>query len=87
VVPGLHGARLPCLALGHPSQQSHCMENEPSLEAKRKAPAVSAGLRSNAYRMVTADRDAFQRYVCHTWKRMSCQTPGIRRGSEVERRG
>jgi hypothetical protein len=27
--------------------------------------------------MATADRDAFQRYVCHTWKRMSCQTPVI----------
>jgi hypothetical protein len=29
------------------------MENEPNLEAKRKAPAVSAGLPSNEYRMVT----------------------------------
>jgi hypothetical protein len=27
--------------------------------------------------MRTADRDAFQRYVCHTWKRISCQTPVI----------
>jgi hypothetical protein len=34
----------------------------------------------------TADRDAFQRYVCHTWMRMSCQTPVIRRGSEAQRR-
>jgi hypothetical protein len=25
----------------------------------------------------TADRDAFRRYVCHTWKRISCQTPVI----------
>lgn len=31
--------------------------------------------------------DAFQRRVCHTSKRMSCQTPGIRRGSEAQRRG
>jgi hypothetical protein len=38
-------------------------------------------------RKPTADRDAFQRYVCHTSKRMSCQTPGIRRGSEAQRRG
>ena len=35
------------------------------------------------FRKPTADRDAFQRYVCHTSKRMSCQTPGIRRGSEA----
>jgi hypothetical protein len=28
-------------------------------------------------RKSTADRDAFQRYVCHTLKRMSCQTPVI----------
>jgi hypothetical protein len=34
--------------------------------AKRKAPAVSAGLRSNAYRMVTGERDAFPR-TCQTW--------------------
>jgi hypothetical protein len=34
----------------------------------------------------TADRDAFQRYVCPTWKRMSCQTLVIRRGSEAQRR-
>jgi hypothetical protein len=38
-------------------------------------------------RRTTADRDAFQRYVCHTWRRMSCQTPVIRRGSEAQRRG
>jgi hypothetical protein len=38
------------------SQQSHWMENEPNLEAKRRAPAVSAGLRSNAYRMATGLR-------------------------------
>ena len=38
-------------------------------------------------RLPTADRDAFQRYVCHTSKRMSCQTPGIRQGSEAQRRG
>ena len=30
-----------------------------------------------ASRKRTADRDAFQRYVCHTLKRMSCQTPVI----------
>jgi hypothetical protein len=28
-------------------------------------------------RKPSADRDAFQRYVCHTWQRMSCQTPVI----------
>jgi len=28
-----------------------------------------------------------QRYVCHTWLRMSCQTPVIRRGSEAQPRG
>jgi hypothetical protein len=32
-------------------------------------------------------RDGLQRCVCHIWKRMSCQTPVIRRGSEVRRRG
>jgi hypothetical protein len=44
-------------------------------------------LRSRCRSNRTADRDAFQRYVCHTWKRMSCQTPVIRRGSEAQRRG
>jgi hypothetical protein len=29
------------------------------------------------FRKPTADRDAFRRYVCHTLKRMSCQTPVI----------
>ena len=43
--------------------------------------------RTGRVRKPTADRDAFQRYVCHTWKRMSCQTPVIRRGSEAQRRG
>jgi hypothetical protein len=28
----------------------------------------------------TANRDAFQRNLCHTRMRMSCQTPVIRRG-------
>jgi hypothetical protein len=36
---------------------SHCMENGPNLEAKRKAPAVSAGLPSNAYRMAVRYTD------------------------------
>jgi hypothetical protein len=35
------------------------------------------GGRSLAFRIPTADRDGFQRYVCHTLKRMSCQTPVI----------
>jgi hypothetical protein len=39
----------------------------------------------STFRKATADRDAFQRYVCHTWTRMSCQTPVIRRGSEAQR--
>jgi hypothetical protein len=35
----------------------------------------------------TADRDAFQRYVCHTWKRNELPNTGDRRGSGAQRRG
>jgi hypothetical protein len=34
-----------------------------------------------------ADRDAFQRYLCHTWKRNELPNTGDRRGSEAQRRG
>ena len=40
-------------------------------------PKPSVGRDCETCRKPTADRDAFQRYVCHTLKRMSCQTPVI----------
>jgi hypothetical protein len=54
----------------------------------RQLPSIDGGVADAGPSCArTPDRDAFQRYVCHTWKRMSCQTPVIRAGSEAQRRG
>ena len=47
--------------------------------------AVDALRSLSPFQSRATDRDASQRYVCHTWLRMSCQTPVIRRGSEAQR--
>ena len=46
---------------------------------RRPMGARQAGNGRRVHRKTTANRDAFQRNLCHTWKRMSCQTPMIRR--------